>query len=215
MAIDISTFEKAVHRKKGLMDKLGDVGRFLKAFLQGGELSETAIKKTINDLEQYSSVCLDQMEDIGREGGKGYRQIIEHKKEMAISSPPIKSTMMSQAGIMLHKYDMFQGRLNKLKRNGVAAQVLIEKLYDVLILQTGPMTEDNIDEWTTTLEETIEKRAMEDKALKEFSKTDESKRFFEAEVSVEDAETKVNRIESGQIKSESDQITEKRLEEEF
>lgn len=213
MGIDISAFENSVRRKKGLMDKLGDVGRFLKAFFESGELSEDAVGKTINELEQYSATCFDQMEDMGQEWNKAYRQITEFKQKMADASPPLKSTLMAKAGVVLRRYDGFQARIDKLKRNGVAAQILIAKLHDVLILKTGPMTEDTIDEWTTTLDEAIGERAMADKALKELESTDEAKRPIEKEMSIKETESQVDKITSGESKSEEERTIEKRLEE--
>lgn len=213
MAIDISNFENSVQRKKGLMDKLGDAGRFLKAFIQSGELSEAAVKKTINELEQYSATCFSQIEDMGQEWHKAYRQITELKEKMVDAPPPVKSTLMAQAGVLLRRYDGFKGRVDKLKRNGLAAQVLIEKLHDVLILKSGPMTEDTIDEWTTTLDEAIEERTMTDKALKELDSTDEAEKPVGKEMSIEETESQVDRITSGESRSDEERATEKRLEE--
>lgn len=213
MAIDISSFEDSVRRKKGLMDKLGDAGRFLKALFEGGDFSEATVKKTINELEQYSATCLDQIQDMGQDWQKAYRQITELKHKMADVSPPTKSTLMAQAGVLLRRYDGFKGRIDKLKRNGIAAQVLIEKLHDVLILKTGPMTEDTIDEWTTTLDEAIGERAMADKALQELDSTHEAERPDAREMSVEEIESQVDRIASGEGKSDKERDAEKRLEE--
>lgn len=213
MAIDFSSFEDSVRRKKGLMDKLGDAGRFLKALFKGGELSEAAVRKTIDELEQYSTTCFDQIEDMGQDWQKAYRQITELKHKMADAPPPIKSTLIAQAGVLLRRYDGFKGRIDKLKRNGIAAQVLIEKLHDVLILKTGPMTEDNIDEWTTTLDEAIEDRAMADKALQELDSTHEAEKSDGREMSIEEVESQVDRITSGESKSDRERDTEKRLEE--
>jgi hypothetical protein len=213
MAIDISSFEDSIRRKKGLMDKLGDTGRFLKALFRGSELSEAAVKKTIDELEQYSATCFDQIEDMGQDWQKTFRQIAELKQRMTDALPPIKSTLIAQAGVLLRRYEGFKGRIDKLKRNGIAAQVLIEKLYDVLILKTGPMTEDSIDEWVTTLDEAIEDRAMADKALQELDSTHEEQRLNRSEMSMEEIESQVDRITSKKRKSNEERDIEKRLEE--
>lgn len=213
MANDINALKNSINRKKGLMDKLGDAGRFLKALFDKGELSEAAIKKTIGELEQYSATCFDQLEDMGKEWHKAYRQLSELKQKMTDAPPPIKNTLMAKADVLLRRHDGFQGRSNKLKRNGIAAQVLIEKLHDVLILRTGPMTENSIDEWTTTLDEAIGERAMSDRALRELESTDEKERPVKRKPSIKETENQIGKIMSGEDKSDEERSIEKRLEE--
>lgn len=213
MVNDINAFKNSINRKKGLMDRLGDAGRFLKALFDKGELSEAAIKKTIGELEQYSATCFDQIDDMGNQWHKAYQQIKELKQKMAAASPPVKNTLMAKADVLVRRYDGFHGRSNKLKRNGIAAQVLIEKLHDALILRTGPMTENSIDEWTTTLDEAIGEREMSDRALRELENTDEKEETIERKTSIKETENQIGKIISGEDKSDEERSIEKRLEE--
>ena len=212
MAIDMDTLAKSVSRKKGLMDKLGDVKRFLKSFFASEEVSEAEVKKTISQLEQYCAAVFDQIESMGKEWHKTYRQIAELKQKMADAPPPVKNALVAEASIKLRAYDGFKARTDKLTRNGIAAQVLVEKLHDILLISTGPMTEDTIDEWTTALDEAIEERAMSDKALRELEAIGADKEPH-SEISVEETESQLDRIAGEEGKSEEERAIEKRLEE--
>jgi len=213
MAFDTRAFEQAISRKKGLMDKLGDAGRFLRALVDSGEISEAAIKTAIEELERYTEAVFEDIESTGDRWHRLYRQIAELKEKMADAPPPVKRALTAEASVKLRSYDGFQSRIDGLTRNGVAAQVLVEKLHDVLLLLKGPMTEDAIDDWTTRLSEAIEARAVSDRALRELEGI--SKRYESASepLPVERTEEELDKLTSTEELPRGE--VERRLEEEF
>jgi len=213
MALDMSALEKAISRKKGLMDKLGDAGRFLKGLVDRGEISEAAVKKTIDELERYTEAVFEDIESTGDKWHRLYRQITELKRKMADAPPPVKRALTAEASVKLRAYDGFQSRVNGLTKNGTAAQVLIEKLHDILLLLKGPMTEDAIDEWTTRLGEAIETRTISDRALDELEGVSKRHESVSEALSVERTEAALDELTSTETHAQGE--LEKRLEEEF
>jgi hypothetical protein len=214
MAIDMRLLEASVSRRKGFMSKLGDVGRFLTGFIRGGDTSEEAIKTTIGELRHYSSTCLDQMDELGEEKLRTYREIADLKQRMADAPPPKRSSMLANGAVLLRRHDGFQSGIDRLKHNAIRAEVLIQKLLDLLFLRQGPMTENDMDEWTSTLEESIEERAMAERAFLELEKTSERMKLpAEEEVTAEETEAELKQVADQESRSREERAIEKRLEE--
>ena len=56
MAVDINVFERSFGKRKSLLTRLGDAGRFLSELIGGHDVSPTAVKRKIAQLEQYQAV---------------------------------------------------------------------------------------------------------------------------------------------------------------
>jgi len=216
MTVDINSLQNSVRRKKGLMDKLGDAGRFLTGFLGGGEVSEGAVKKTIDQLQTYLASCHDQLDEVGTEWEKADRQLANLKSKLKEASRATRSIVLAQAELLLRKCDGYQSAIDKLKDNGMSAEVLVEKLRDLLILISGPLSEDRIDQWTAQLEVAIDDRAMSDKALDELERVSErSVAVPHEEPSTENVESQLEKIAGREPQTEREQAVERRLEELF
>ncbi|RLA94371.1 MAG: hypothetical protein DRG83_19795, partial [Deltaproteobacteria bacterium] len=105
MAIDMKVVESRLRSKKGLMERLGDVGHFLTNLFSGGDLSKAAIEKTINNLTQYLATCSDQIDDLGKQWLRVYQRIKDLKQETNNAPPPIKKILLVQAEIAFRQYD--------------------------------------------------------------------------------------------------------------
>ena len=164
MNIDPKVFRSSIDRKRGLLDKLGGAGRFLTELVRG-ECTAPRVKSQIAELERYRAKTADEIEEIGREWEKVEFRLREIKGDLKEAGRPRRMALLAQAEILFRQVDGYEETLNQLKRNGLAAEVLVEKLRGLLVLLSGPMSEDDIDRWTSELEEAIEQRSMEVGAL--------------------------------------------------
>jgi chromosome segregation ATPase len=216
MAIDPSVLEKSFQRKRGLIEKLGDAGRFLSCLLRGGDVSPVAIHKTMDELHGYLATCHDQIDEVGQQWDKTDRQLASLKDRLKSATRAARSAILAQAEILLRKCDGFQDSVDKLKANALAGEVLVAKLRDLLILVSGPMPEDAIDQWTVQLEAAVAERTMADRALMELDKT--SQRAVVAvpsEAGPAATEQELERISTPEARTEQERAVEQRLEELF
>lgn len=218
MAIDRSTFEGSLRRKKGLLESLGDAGRFLTNLFGSDEVSQAAIKKTVGDLEQYEAGCFDQIDDLGQQWQKTHGQIADLKRRMADAPPPIRETMLAQAEVLLRRYDGYRSALSRLKANGLSTQVLLEKLRDLLILADTPMTENAIDEWATHLDGALQERQLVDTAVADLEKMGQEEQQAEPaskEIDAEKTQARIDELTEAPTEVTEPDEVEKRLLEEF
>jgi len=157
MTLDISVLESSI-RQRGLIDRLGDVGRFLTSFLRGGEVSEGKIRKAISELDTYFYVCSSQIDEVGAEKQKTYRHLQKLYAELDQADPATRAAVLAKLEIYLAKYKRYDTSLNRICENGKMSQALSEKLNELLYLRIGPMPRERIEQWATELALAIEAR---------------------------------------------------------
>lgn len=215
MALDVRTLEKSVREQSGLMQKLGDCGRFLTGFIGGGEISERSVKRTIGELQKYVATCFEQIDEIGQDWDKTDRQLMNLRTKLKEATRAGKKTLRSKADVLLRKTDGFEGAIDKLKTNGIAAEVLMEKLRDLLILISGPMSEGKIDQWTTELESAIDEREMGDEALDELQKVGQRASVREIQTPSEETDRQLEALANPEASLKEVDEVDRRLDELF
>ena len=216
MAIDPSLLEKSFQRKRGLIEKLGDTGRFLTGLFRGGDVSPVSVRKTIDDLHGYLATCHDQIDEVGQQWDKTERQLANLKDKLKNAGRAARSAALAQAEVLFRKCDGFQGSIDKLKTNALAGEVLVAKLRDLLILISGPMAEDAIDQWTVQLEAAVAERTMADRALGELDEMSQRAVVtVPSEASPAATEQELERISTPEARTEQERAVEQRLQELF
>ncbi len=158
MTLDVRVLETSIRQKRGLLEKLGDVGRFLTFLLGSGEVSERAIRKTIEDLDTYFITCSAQIDEIGQEKQKTYRQLQRLQTELNSADPAARAAVLAKLEIYVAKYKRYDTSLKRITENGKLSQALSEKLNELLYLRIGPMPRERLEQWTTELALAVEAR---------------------------------------------------------
>ena len=175
MVIRTSALERSLHNKNGLMEKLGDAGRFLRSLLRGKEeMSEVEIKRSISGLETYFHTCANQIDEIDEEKQKTHRVLKKLHGELHENrDTSSRGGLLTKIDMYLAKYKGYDSTFRRIGDNGKKAQALIEKLRDLLYLAVGPMSEDAIDLWTAELDLVIDERERVEEAFQELETTSE------------------------------------------
>lgn len=216
--IDPRSIEKAMNRRKGLFQQMGDAAGFVRNLLQGDTITPRKIEQTVQELKNYVSTCFSQIDDLTEEWERTYEQIVQIKKKLRSASPPQQKRLKAQGKILLRRYDGYEGNLSGFEKNGLEAEVVIERLRDLIPLMDVPdaMKEDRLDDWVAALESQISERDITEKALGELEGTRRVGSHVgepSKDIESEDEEA-LSDLESPKP-SAADKELERRLEEEF
>lgn len=216
--IDPRSIEKAMNRRKGLFQQMGDAAGFVRNLLQGDTITPKKIEQTIQELKNYVSTCFSQIDDLTEEWERTYEQIVQIKKKLKSASPPQQKRLKSQGKILLRRYDGYEGNLSGFEKNGLEAEVVIERLRVLIPLMDVPdaMKEDRIDDWAAALESQISERAVTERALEELEGTRPVRSDVgEPSTDIESEDEKALSDRENREPSAADKELDRRLEEEF
>lgn len=215
--IDPKSLQSAMSKRKGLFQQMGDAAGFVRELLQGDTVTPKKIQATIQELQNYVATCFSQIEDLTEEWERTHKQILQVKKNLKTASPPQQRKLKAQGKILLRRYDGYEGNLRGFEKNGLEAEVVIERLRDLIPLMDVPdaMKEDRIDDWAAALDQQIGERAISERALGELERTRPSlTQVGEPSRAIEDTEELPASTEQGEHTA-ADRAFDKRLEEEF